>query len=74
VNDGWTVLADVDQAGPAAPAAQRDLGLAAVEPAVSQTAPLCSPRGMNGIATPKRSVRLPRYAELDDLYALVRHE
>jgi hypothetical protein len=29
---------------------------------------------MNGQAAPKRSVRLPRYAELDDLYALARRE
>jgi hypothetical protein len=28
---------------------------------------------MNGIATPKRSMRRPQCAELDDLYVPVRH-
>ena len=30
-------------------------------------------QGMNGIATPKRSMRRPQCAELDDLYVPVRH-
>ena len=44
------------------------------KPTVLQTAPLCSPSGMNGSAAPKRSMGRPQYAELDDLYAPVRHE
>ncbi len=30
-------------------------------------------QGMNGIATPKRSMRRPQCAELDDLYVPGRH-
>jgi hypothetical protein len=36
---------------------------------VLQTAPLCSPSGITGSATPKRPIRRPQYAELDDLCA-----